>query len=481
MKTKEQIRDLFLDRFRITRCKADQGFMVNQLYAVRQMLTPQEYEILIDRVLPEMEEEGIFTFDNNFFRLTETGYDSLYTDMKTEYEIADIIFDVCKEFGLKSDQVVKWITVTERLRKTLNSRELNLAWLVVDKLCRKEYIRLETSSGNRPQWLRLLELGYDYMYDNDTELDLSVPTRLIPDGVDIASDEAFNSMWEWVGEKDAPKYQSGSQLYQTLLSVDKNLPPYQIFLNKRRDAGQDTTRKVWLYEQFQRLTQAQKKDFFTLMESLVNRVEPRKGKEAQADALMDWDVPEPSPVPRPQAMPRPAVGSVAEQSEKEQDYHPSVFISYSWDDEPHKQWVLDLADRLSQNGIYVYLDRYDLGLGREMTHFMENALEKADRILVIGTPKYKEKADGRVKGVGFEHSIIAASMMNDLGTDRFIPILRVGPKERALPLLLQGRIGAFMDKDEDFEKEFENLVREIHGSPAIQRPALGPVPEYCKK
>ena len=161
MKTEKQIRNLFLDRFRVTRCKVGQGFMVNQLYAVRQMLNPEEYETLIDRILPEMEEKGIFTFENNFFRLTETGYDSLYTDMKTEYEIADIIFDVCKEFRLRSDEVVKWITVTERLRKKLNPKELDLAWLVVDKLRQKEYIRLEPDSGDIPHWLRLLELGYD--------------------------------------------------------------------------------------------------------------------------------------------------------------------------------------------------------------------------------------------------------------------------------------------------------------------------------
>ena len=482
MKTEKQIRNLFLDRFRVTRCKVGQGFMVNQLYAVRQMLNPEEYETLIDRILPEMEEKGIFTFKNNFFRLTETGYDSLYTDMKTEYEIADIIFDVCKEFRLRSDEVVKWIMVTERLRKKLNPKELDLAWLVVDKLCQKEYIRLESDSGNIPHWLRLLELGYDYMYDDDAELDLSVPIQLIPDDVDIASDAAFNFMWEWVGEENAPKYQTGSQLYQTLLSVDKNLPPsYQIFVNKRRDAGQSTTRKVWLYEQFQLLTEAQKKDFFALMESLVNQTEPPKKQEAPADAFMDLDVPAAVSVPGPQAVPQPALSPVVQQPEKEQDYHPSVFISYSWDDEPHKQWVLDLADRLSQNGIYVYLDRYDLKLGKDMVHFMESSIEKADRILVIGTPKYKEKADARVKGVGFEQSIIATSMMSDLGTDRFIPVLRVGPKEAALPLLLQGRIGAFMDKNENFEKEFENLVREIHGNPAIRRPALGPIPDYCKK
>ena len=39
---------------------------------------------------------------------------------------------------------------------------------------------------------------------------------------------------------------------------------------------------------------------------------------------------------------------------------PTVFISYSWDDEFHKGWVRELADKLIENGIDVYLDQYDL-------------------------------------------------------------------------------------------------------------------------
>ena len=35
-------------------------------------------------------------------------------------------------------------------------------------------------------------------------------------------------------------------------------------------------------------------------------------------------------------------------------YKMKVFISYSWDNEPHKEWVKNLADLLTRNGIYVY-------------------------------------------------------------------------------------------------------------------------------
>lgn len=38
---------------------------------------------------------------------------------------------------------------------------------------------------------------------------------------------------------------------------------------------------------------------------------------------------------------------------------PEVFISYSHDNDEHKEWVLQLATRLRSNGIDVILDRWN--------------------------------------------------------------------------------------------------------------------------
>ena len=482
MKTKKQIRNLFLERFEILKCRPNQGFMFNQLYALS--LTRDEYKVLIEQILPELEDDGIYTFNNAFFRLTEKGYDNLYINMKTEYDIANIIFDKCREFSLKSNQVVKWNIITEHLRKNLNPKELNLAWLVIDKLCQKEYIKLEPESESMPHCLRLLELGYDYMYDENAILDLSTRIQIIPDGIEIASNEAFNAMWEWIGEQNAPKYLTGSMLYNIILKVNKALPPtYDLFLNKRRKNNESTTRKEWLYEIFKSLSQEQKSSFFNYVESFVNQTAPIIGT---LEAIGNWqnntDVLQFTHVNDTNSALSQSVAAVDKKAEQQEaKMHLSVFISYSWDSESHKQWVLNLADRLCAAGIYVYLDQYDLRMGKDMTRFMENTLNKADRILVIGTPKYKERAMERKKGVGFEYSIISADLMNNLDTDRFIPILRVGPNEDALPPLLQSRIGAFMDNDDNFDKVFEELVHEIYNMPKVQRPPLGAMPDFLQK
>lgn len=50
---------------------------------------------------------------------------------------------------------------------------------------------------------------------------------------------------------------------------------------------------------------------------------------------------------------------------------PKVFISYSHDSIKHKQWVLNLATRLRNNGIDAILDQFELKPGDDIPHFME--------------------------------------------------------------------------------------------------------------
>lgn len=159
---------------------------------------------------------------------------------------------------------------------------------------------------------------------------------------------------------------------------------------------------------------------------------------------------------------------------------PSVFISYSWDSDEHRAWVLSLANRLAKNYIYVYLDRYDLTAGKDMTHFMENAVSKSKHVLIILTPNYKLKAEKRKGGVGYETSIITAQIFKDNLSDKFIPILKDGTLETSVPVFLSTKINIDMTKESDFKKSFEQLLRTIHHEPLITRPQLGKKPNFRK-
>lgn len=161
---------------------------------------------------------------------------------------------------------------------------------------------------------------------------------------------------------------------------------------------------------------------------------------------------------------------------------PSVFISYSWDNETHKAWVLNLANQLVANGIDVKLDQYDLKLGRNLTHYMEHAVENVDKVVMIFTENYKLKAEGRTGGVGYEYSMINSEWYKEQTDNvKFIPILRSGTDKTAIPIFVRSYTYGDMRNDENFEKSLKELLRTIYDSPAITRPPIGPKPDFLSK
>lgn len=82
--------------------------------------------------------------------------------------------------------------------------------------------------------------------------------------------------------------------------------------------------------------------------------------------------------------------------------HPVVFISYSWDSEDHKSWVRKLSDDLrTKYAVNTLLDQYNRG-GYDLIQFMNKGIEIADRVILIGTPAYKEKSEKYDCGAKYE-------------------------------------------------------------------------------
>ena len=156
--------------------------------------------------------------------------------------------------------------------------------------------------------------------------------------------------------------------------------------------------------------------------------------------------------------------------------NPKVFISYSHDSPEHKQWVSELAARLRRNGVDAVLDQWDLGLGDDVTRFMERGIVNADRVLVICTDKYVNKANVGEGGVDYERMIINAELVQNLGTDKFIPIIRQASRKEKVPTFLGTRVYADFRNDRQFDAECEKLIRELHEMPIVQKPPLGESP-----
>ena len=58
----------------------------------------------------------------------------------------------------------------------------------------------------------------------------------------------------------------------------------------------------------------------------------------------------------------------------------SLHLFYSWDDDAHKEWVLQLATRLRRDGVEVTLDQWHLHPGDQLPAFMERAIQYRQRL-----------------------------------------------------------------------------------------------------
>lgn len=161
--------------------------------------------------------------------------------------------------------------------------------------------------------------------------------------------------------------------------------------------------------------------------------------------------------------------------------HPKVFISYSWDSDAHKQWVLELAEALANAGVDVILDKWSLHPGQDQIRFMEEAIANSDHVLVICTLAYADKANSRDGGAGYETTILTASLVENLDTKKFIPILREGHWgiSGSVPRWLASRAGIDLRGTPFVDENFQELVQTLHGQLA-GRPPLGKIPTFDK-
>ncbi|MBI3154935.1 MAG: toll/interleukin-1 receptor domain-containing protein [Burkholderiales bacterium] len=158
---------------------------------------------------------------------------------------------------------------------------------------------------------------------------------------------------------------------------------------------------------------------------------------------------------------------------------PSCFISYSWDSAAHRDWVRRLATRLRQNGVDAVLDAFHAPLGADLAAFM-GRIAICDHVLVVCTPGFCAKAGRAAGGVGYEQAIITGQIFAGAARpEKFIPLLREGAPQEAVPPYLLGRHAADFRDDADFEASLQSLLRALHGVPVHPVPPIGPPPQFA--
>ena len=154
---------------------------------------------------------------------------------------------------------------------------------------------------------------------------------------------------------------------------------------------------------------------------------------------------------------------------------PRIFISYSWDSESHKNWVAKLATVLRSDGVDTTLDQWHAIPGDQLPAFMEKEIRENDYVLVICTPDYRLKSDGRRGGVGYEGDLMTAEVHTQRNHRKFIPILARGIWTNSAPSWLKGKYYVDLSTTEKYETNYSDLMATLLGTRAAP-PLLRVVP-----
>lgn len=152
-----------------------------------------------------------------------------------------------------------------------------------------------------------------------------------------------------------------------------------------------------------------------------------------------------------------------------------AFISYAWDSEEHKNWVLKLASDLRTHGVDVILDQWDARLGNDLSFFMEHGLTSSHFVICVCSDKYVEKANTGIGGVGYEKRILASGMIRGKDLQFILPVIKENKNGCKLPNFLSGLKYVDFDNGSYFDC-YKELLERIYDIDIRKKPALGTNP-----
>ncbi len=152
-----------------------------------------------------------------------------------------------------------------------------------------------------------------------------------------------------------------------------------------------------------------------------------------------------------------------------------VFISYSWDSDEHKQRVLKLAEKLRNDGIEAWIDRYVQFPPEGWPRWMEDQIQQAQFVIIIATGNYARRFAGKAPagtglGVNWEGLLVTSQLYKAAGqNDKFLPAAFSDEDFAYIPEPLSTfsrfNVGRYSGYDE--------LYRLLTGQPAVKAPPVG--------
>lgn len=124
----------------------------------------------------------------------------------------------------------------------------------------------------------------------------------------------------------------------------------------------------------------------------------------------------------------------------------------------------------------VLLDVWDTRLGSDLAFFMESGITSADRVIVVCSDQYVAKANAPLGGVGYEKKMLTPRLMDDLGSELVIPVIRNRTSSPKMPTFLGSAKYLDFAEDGSYEEKYSELIHDIHGRQIQAVPPLGQNP-----
>jgi hypothetical protein len=134
------------------------------------------------------------------------------------------------------------------------------------------------------------------------------------------------------------------------------------------------------------------------------------------------------------------------------------------------EWVKQLALSLIDQGIQARLDKFHLRRGMDLPQWMCNELSMADKVIIVCDENYKQKADGRLGGVGWETMVIQGDIANlPPDSTKYQIIVRAENVTEGLPNYLKTRYAFHARPSDQLQSFRQELVRELLDLPLDER------------
>ena len=141
-----------------------------------------------------------------------------------------------------------------------------------------------------------------------------------------------------------------------------------------------------------------------------------------------------------------------------------IFISYAWENELHNDKVISFCDSLRRDfGYDATMDRL-LSQQESSIHFSEmmyKGIANSDKVIIVLSPKYKEKADAFLGGVGEEYRLIIAEISKNI--HKYILVSFDGIEDEWIPFGLKNRnIIDFSNSFDEACNKLNSVIKNEH-------------------